>query len=347
MVRDGNPVELREFCTASRLGGKHVDDVVDARKVIDQVRRGSTLVLQSLHRTTPSVALFVTELQGEVGHPVQANAYLTPADASGLAEHADGHDVIVLQLHGSKRWWVGEPDSGGLGDVEIGPGDSMYIPAGTRHHASTTGEVSLHLTLGIVRVTYRDVLDRMLARGPAALDRPLPIGFQEAGGPASRRVEDETAAVLDEVGRHLATIDVQQFVDDERQRRRRLPAVPGHLSSLLSRDELTPDTWVRWSAPAPLARSGGADPWRPLDAFDASALAPLRIHLGDRVLTVPPVALDAVRLLSGGDPVRVSDLPGLDPASRVVLARRLIEETACVIEACGPASTGSPGRRHR
>ena len=101
------------------------------------------------------------------------------------------------------------------------------------------------------------------------------------------------------------------------------------------------------AARTPVARRGGAGPWRPLDAFDASALAPVRIHLGDRVLTVPSVVLDAVRLLSGGDPVRVRDLPGLDPASRVVLARRLIEETACVIEACGPASTGSPARRHR
>ncbi len=350
MVRDGMPVELRDYCTSLRLGGKHVDDVVDPRKVTDNIRRGATLVLQSLHRTTPSVASFVAGLQHEIGHPVQANAYLTPADACGLAEHADAHDVIVLQLHGSKRWYVeGDPDD--RGGTEIFAGDAMYIPAGSRHRASTTGEPSLHLTLGIIRVTYRDVLKRVLLDGPDVLDRPLPIGFQEPGG-AQQRLRRDTSSMLDDVGQYLAGVDVEKCVEAELQQRRRVPFMSGHLTALLDRGDLTLDTRLRWSAPRPLGRLGPGDRWRPLDAIDAGDAPHLHIHLADRVLTVPSVVLEAVHLLStrgsnGGGAVRVNDLPGLDPPSRIVLARRLIEETACVIDSDHRTATGSPARNPR
>ena len=45
----------------------------------------------------------------DLGHPVQANAYATPAGAQGFAVHHDTHDVFVLQVAGEKRWLVYEP----------------------------------------------------------------------------------------------------------------------------------------------------------------------------------------------------------------------------------------------
>ena len=38
----------------------------------------------------------------------------------------------------------------GLGEIELRPGDTMYIPAGTRHSAASTESASLHLTIGIL-----------------------------------------------------------------------------------------------------------------------------------------------------------------------------------------------------
>jgi bifunctional lysine-specific demethylase and histidyl-hydroxylase NO66 len=58
----------------------------------------------------------------------------------------------------------------------------------------------------------------------------------------------------------------------------------------------------------------------------------ITIDLGDRTLTMPAGALDALRKLSDGSPIRVGDLPGLDEPSRVVLAKRLVREAACVID---------------
>ncbi len=326
MVREGVPVEARHYCTPLRLGGRSLDDVVDPRKVSDHIRHGATLVLQSLHRTTPSVASFVSTLQCELGHPVQANAYLTPADASGLAPHADEHDVIVLQLHGSKRWSIDGTD-----EFDLGSGDSMYIPAGVRHQACTTDTASLHLTLGIIRVTYRQVLERMLAQGPASLDRPLPVGFQTDPDNCRQAVVCGIASMINDVRQHLAEVDVESVAASETRRRRREPFSDGRLASLLACDDLTSDTVLRWSAPVPLGRGVDA-PWCGLDTIDVPDSSRVSIHLGDRVMTVPAVALAAIRLLSAGDAVRVDDLPGLDAPSRVVLARRLVDETACVID---------------
>jgi ribosomal protein L16 Arg81 hydroxylase len=83
--------------------------------------------------------------------------------------------VLAVQLHGSKCWWID-----GLGDVTMHPGDVMYVPRGVRHRAETTTETSLHLTLGIIRVTARQVIDRIL-NGPgtprrSTSDRVSPPG---------------------------------------------------------------------------------------------------------------------------------------------------------------------------
>ena len=68
-------------------------------------------------------------------HHVQANAYLSPPNAAGLNPHRDLHDVIVVQLEGDKCW-----DVEGLGEVRLGEGDVLYLPAGrdTRPGRSTT-----------------------------------------------------------------------------------------------------------------------------------------------------------------------------------------------------------------
>ena len=77
--------------------------------VIDEYRSGATIVLQGLHHTDPHLARTANNLALDLDHPVQINAYLSPAAARGLDLHFDYHDVFVVQLGGSKRWRVWEP----------------------------------------------------------------------------------------------------------------------------------------------------------------------------------------------------------------------------------------------
>ena len=127
---------------------------------------GATIVLQGLHHNWLPLARYCRRLEAFFGHPVQANAYYTPAGSQGLPVHHDTHEVISLQVAGSKRWLVyepvlelplknqryrsalGEPGEPVL-DVTLRAGDTLYLPRGWLHQALTSDDDSLHITVGI------------------------------------------------------------------------------------------------------------------------------------------------------------------------------------------------------
>ena len=86
--------------------------------------------------------------------------------------------------------------------VVLEPGVSMYLPTGTPHAARAQDTVSLHVTIGINQVTWKDVLDRTLA---GALDEAgaqhLPAGYLDDPGlladGLADRLESLAAALRD------------------------------------------------------------------------------------------------------------------------------------------------------
>ena len=89
--------------------GAEIGDQLDADKVLREFSDGSTLVLQGLHRTWEPLAAFTRQLITDIGHPIQVNAYITPASSRGFDPHYDVHDVFVIQIAGEKRWTIHEP----------------------------------------------------------------------------------------------------------------------------------------------------------------------------------------------------------------------------------------------
>ena len=140
--------------------------VADVERVLEEFERGATIVLQGLHHLWLPLARYCRQLESILGHPVQANAYYTPAGSQGLPVHHDTHEVISLQVAGSKRWLVyepvlelplknqryrsalGEPGAPML-DVTLSAGDTLYLPRGWLHQALTSVDDSLHITVGI------------------------------------------------------------------------------------------------------------------------------------------------------------------------------------------------------
>lgn len=337
MVVDGEPIGATRFCSPVRLGGRTLDDVVDPEKVARLLADGASVVAQSLHRAIPSVARFVADLQRELSHPVQANAYLTPPSAAGLAAHADRHDVIVLQLDGAKWWWAE-----GLGDVRLERGDAMYVPLGARHRAATSDAMSLHLTIGVIRVTRRHVVERVLG---SALDEPLPIGYRRSEG--FDDLADAVADTLDDALDAVAAAGVVETAESEQRRRLAAPPTPGRLWSVVGAGRIADDTVIRWIDPDPLARLvDGVDQtdqhWdgRPGDNHWAPRPERIEVRVGRRTLSFPIAVLGALRRLGSGVPTPVGELNGLDASSRLVLARRLVRDGACVVERFASNDTG-------
>jgi hypothetical protein len=331
LVQDGDVVPASRWTRRARTGGTWVDDLADPGRTLGLFAQGATIVLQSLHRWWPPLTRFCRSLEDALGHPVQANAYLTPAGAAGFTPHHDTHDVFVLQVHGSKHWTLREPllvdplprhrsdhaaaaQQPVLVELDLEPGDCLYLPRGSIHSAAAQEDVSLHLTIGVLAVTRHELLRRIVDRTAEqpAFRRSLPV--DHAAAPlAARRVVKEVVAELIE---WLETIDVDAVADEhvDREAGRRTPLLDGQLVAMSRLATIDDGTFVR------LRRDVR---WR----LDPAGEGRVSLRLRDRRLELPEAVAPALRRVLDGLPREVGDLGDLlDAGSRLVLVRRLVRE---------------------
>ena len=315
LARDGSVLpESRYTRSGASLAGKPLTGLVDARKLLAEFDDGATVVLQGLHRYWPPLRDLVAQLELDLGHPCQANAYLTPPGAQGFAVHSDSHDVFVFQTHGHKQWEV--HSDGRVDDVLLEPGLSMYLPTGTPHAARAQDVVSLHVTLGINQLTWRRVVERSVHDLLDAVpDTHVPAGWLDDPGQLAAGLRAHLDRVADDVRRLDADAVVRERA--ERFLTSRGTRLTGGLTDVVAARELCDTTR--------LARRPG----HPCVLVDAEGPAGrvLRVLLGDRHLDVPVrlrPALEVVRERSELVPADLAD--HLDPESRLVLCRRLVRE---------------------
>ena len=311
VVKDGTVLPASQFTRSATMAGAPLTGLVDARKVLALFDSGATVVLQGLHRYWPPLTRLVRELELALGHPCQANAYLTPPGSQGFAPHSDTHDVFVFQTHGRKQWQVVE--AGEEREVLLEPGVSMYLPTGTLHSARSQEQTSLHVTVGINRVTWRQLLrqvsDQVLA--DERYDAPLPAGHLDDPGRLAEDLSHQLAAFTEGV----RTLDAE-VVAGERVAaflRERPPALRGGLTDRVQLDAMNDGTRVtrRPTAACVLEECGDR----------------LVVLLGDRELRMPPRLRGAMEFVRDHPAFGVGDLaPWLDEGSRLVVARRLVRE---------------------
>ena len=317
LVKDGDSLPSGSYTKTTRTGTEAAIGVLDARAVFSEFGNGATMVFQGMHRYWEPLALFCRQLELSLGHPVQANAYVTPPGSQGFDAHEDEHDVFVLQSHGTKQWKVHErqdlpPTRPALIDSAISPGDSLYIPAGFPHSASTQDDASVHITVGILSLTWATVLNEAvkLSGGDLIVNEPLPLRFADKND-LGEIVEER----LTELGALLAKADAD--IITERLRRRflttRQPVLRGQIHQLLALDDLADESVVRKREGAICALS--------------SADGELSVLLGDRELRMPAWLEPALESMFQHEQLPISQLaPYLDEAGRIVLVRRLIVE---------------------
>ena len=341
LAQEGRVLPSADFTGGGGAGAEIADQVLDER-VLDLYAHGATLVLQGLHRLWPPLIDFAGRLAAELVVPVGVNAYLTPAGNRGFATHYDTHDVFVLQVAGRKKWRVHEPvvpdpldrqQWGGHADEVdavaktppvldevLAPGDALYLPRGWLHAAEALGEESLHLTLALRATNRFALVEALLAM---AVDEPA----LRAGFPLGLDVTDpdqlapHLARTVETLRRWLAGDDVAAAAVADRLRQREWrstrPAPIRPLAQTAATTALDADSLL---APRDGLR------WR-IVTVDADRTA---LELPDRTLTVPSYCEPAVRALLAGPQIRVGDLPGLDDADRLTLARRLLREAVAV-----------------
>lgn len=311
LARSGSVLPETSYTRHATIAGQPLTGLVDPRKVLDLFSDGATIVFQGLQRYWEPLRQLVRGLETELGHPCQANAYLTPPGSQGFALHSDSHDVFVFQTFGAKQWEV--HNDAGAHPVLMEPGTCMYLPTGTPHMARTQETASLHVTVGINRYVWRDLVRKVVDPVLAAesFDAPLPADLFADPDALAAALRDRLA----KVAASLTSADVAPAIArfERSFASGRQPLLGGGLLDRLTVDSVTDDVAVR-RRPGSTCRVRTAG-----DHLD--------LLLGDRVVSVPARirgAVDAVLAQEG--PFTPADLVQLDAAGAVVLVKRLVRE---------------------
>lgn len=306
-------------------------ETLDIAKVYQLFHEGSTITLAFLDTVAPTLTAFCRNLESEFSCPFQTNIYMTPPGAQGAKSHYDTHDVFVLQVAGTKKWNIyGTPvelplpgqdyDSAihARGELTqeftLEEGDVAYVPRGVTHDAHSTDTVSLHITTGMLRYTWTDLLLEALA-GVALKDpafrKALPPGFarQEFDKAKAREMMRSLFQRTSETADFEAALEhfAEEFASSC------APMLRGQMAQMAGLAQLTPES---------VAGSRQGSQVRVHDEGEA-----LKVECYGRQITFPAPAREAVRYALGHSRFVVKDLPGeLDDASKVTVVRRLIRE---------------------
>lgn len=315
----GEPARLRSTLDGTPM----VEGLVVPESVGAALLQGRTVSLRGLNHFWPAVGRAGRSLEAELSHPVQSNAYLTPARTHGLAIHHDPHDVFVIQTHGEKVWEVFRPrtsnpiapwnsgtDEPGdlIGEYRLRAGDCLYIPLGFPHRARTEDQPSLHVTLGVQVRRWLDVVEVLCAHAEAVptFREPLPVGFDADPQKFRERLLSRLQLLV------LWASDerlVEPLVDSLWTSRR--PPLDGHIADVASLPGIHQGSHIAWRT----------DHTARLSTTDEG----LTVHLWDGNHTFPSRWAPALNQLRRGGTVRVSDLDGdLGDAESVDLVRRLV-----------------------
>ncbi len=246
------------------LEGDHVaSNIIDIKKLLSLLGQGTTAILEDLGKYIPKLRSFCTQMANELGVRLQANIYITPPNSQGFKVHVDEHDVFVLQLFGKKNWQLyeglveyptksliqslkefSEEDHKKAADIEMCPGDLLYIPHGMYHDASTNSEASIHITLGVLPRRRSEILKMLSdsAKDRAFFRRPLPENLDDQSVKEAFFEDFKKAChqLIEEADLETLILKISnQFVSNQK------PDLKGSLTNALSLEQLTVDSRLK------------------------------------------------------------------------------------------------------
>lgn len=232
LARDGRFFVADSFTRSIRSGDDVFTGIPNLDRIAAEYRSGATISLPGFHRAWRPLGALAAAVEEQFDHVVHTNVYITPGNAAGFSAHYDTHEVFVLQIAGSKRWRIEKPplalphrgqpfdprshkSSAPLLQIELAPGDLLYLPRGFVHETSTSDSFSAHVTLGITVYTWVELLAEWIqsSRHSPSLRHALPPGF--AGGEGRQLLKEQLPLIIAELQR---VTDFGHLVDGFAQR---------------------------------------------------------------------------------------------------------------------------------
>lgn len=315
-------------------------DAVDPNTLSQNHENGLAQILKMV-RDWPALQAFVAHLEAFFHARVHVNVLLTPAEARTHPTYICNDDILVLQLEGEQAWelreltvlqldleekrhlefsgeWMHRHDNPVIAEVFQRAGEMLYIPRGMPHftHAPTRG-TGLQLRFYIKPLTWVDFFKTAAEHATIhsqAMRRSLPPGFVE-----DDTLYDGMAADFRQLLEEFQNVSFDEVLSTVRRNRVAHQGFPpsDFLGVQVDPDELGPDSEVE-RRPHVLCTVE--------EIVDLEGRSKSALFFGNEQVVGPPGLRRAFQFVRAHERFRISDLPGLDAESQLVLARRLIRE---------------------
>lgn len=302
------------------------DGSLDLARVHDHFADGYTIVLNRLEEYVRAIGSLTHSIEVELNFPTRVNGYITPPGSAGFVPHYDPHDVLVLQVQGSKVWYLSNdavvpphemhrpgavvtPELSSPTELRLETGDVLYLPRGRVHGAEAQSEPSVHLTVGIHAPTVLTLMTHVLhvlsLRDDGVHARLPPRHLDD--GRARASLADLVRDAAQSVDDPSVLEDALGAMEEVLVRRGRCPPV-GQISNVVGIDE---DTLVV--------------KYQPLYSRVVADTASVGLQFAQLLIRVTPEHKAAMQFVSRStEPFRIRDLPGLTAEQQTALARTLI-----------------------
>jgi hypothetical protein len=206
---------------------------------------GASLVFDEIGGLLPALNELQTNIEWTLREHVNINMYATFGRHSAFLPHADAHDILVVQIYGSKRWQRHgvhlsyplerrrgrpPPNMPVVWEGVLAPGDLLYLPRGEVHAALPVDYPSVHLTIGIRELVGVDYVNWLVTQ--AGEHEVFRTNLARNANPGDRREREGAlkAALHDLIDR--TPLDAYFRADDAGRRLNRAGAfnIAGRLS---------------------------------------------------------------------------------------------------------------------
>ena len=165
LKQDGVRVDIQKFVLYKTVQNKQLN-FIDKDLLNNEINKGAAVVLEGIDLLDASVNEFVTRLDDSLPCVLSnAEVFFSQQDNEAYEAHCDADDVLVVHLAGKKTWNLYQPqqrryaDIQKLSDEQLGPvmqevqmrpGDALYLRAGVPHRCVTSAPHSLHMSFDLV-----------------------------------------------------------------------------------------------------------------------------------------------------------------------------------------------------